>query len=92
VAEALLQSHAGEISLLPALPPQWPDGSVSGLRARGGYEVSIGWKNGRMYSAQISNPQGGSCVVRYGEKTTRITLAPGEVAGLYSQFAKSLER
>jgi len=82
VAEALLQSHAGEINLLPALPIQWPDGSVQGLRGRGGYEVSMEWKGGKLRSAQITNRDGGSCTVRYGEKIAALSVKPGETAHL----------
>ena len=53
VAEMLVQSHNGRVQLLPALPDEWKDGEVRGLRARGGYTVDIAWQGHRMTHAMV---------------------------------------
>lgn len=82
VAEALVQSHADEISLLPALPDGWEDGSVSRLRARSGYEVSMQWKNKELQTADIHSLKGGAIKLRSGQKTATITIKPGQTVHL----------
>ena len=64
VIEMLLQSHNDELHLLPALPKAWNSGSVRGLRGRGGFEVGLDWRGGRLAAARIVARHGGECVVR----------------------------
>ncbi|WNR46160.1 glycoside hydrolase family 95 protein [Paenibacillus roseipurpureus] len=63
IAEMLLQSHHGIIELLPALPSSWKKGSVTGLKARGGYELDMQWEQGQLQIATIRSHHGGSCRV-----------------------------
>ena len=67
IAEMLLQSHDGAVHLLPALPASWSEGSVSGLRARGGYEVAMAWRKGRLTSASLLPQRTGTVRVRVAE-------------------------
>ena len=93
MTEMLVQSHAGAIDVLPALPAAWRKGSVSGLRARGGYEVDVAWADGVPRTVTVRAPSGASApVVRFDGK--RIVADAGSVRDrfVYTAFPKSLVR
>ncbi len=92
VAEMLVQSQEVEIrspksevriiKLLPALPDAWPEGRVTGLRARGGFQVDVAWQGEHLSSATIHSDLGLPCRVRYGTNTTELNASKGQSVAL----------
>jgi alpha-L-fucosidase 2 len=77
-SQHLLQNGSFELQLLPALPSAWPDGSVKGLRARGGFEIDMSWKNGHLTSAHVLSTLGGVLHIRLDDKTNVFNTVKGE--------------
>jgi alpha-L-fucosidase 2 len=73
----LVQSHTGELHLLPALPAAWPGGRVSGIRARGGLEVDLSWADGVLVDATLTGATTGPVVIRYGDRRVEVASAAG---------------
>ena len=63
-----MQSHNGEIHILPALPKAWSSGEIKGIVARGGFEVSISWDKGKLTQVSILSKLGNECKLHYGDK------------------------
>ena len=84
----LIQSHSGEIHLLPALPKAWSEGKVTGLCARGGFEVDITWKDGKLTGAMIRSKLGNPCKVRYGDIIIDYKTSSGKSIELNGQLKR----
>jgi alpha-L-fucosidase 2 len=82
ITEMLLQSHEGFVSLLPALPSAWKNGSVKGIRARGNFTVDMNWKDGQLTQAVIYSGSGGNCRLR--------TAIPVKVVGMRARIAQGI--
>lgn len=78
IAEMLLQSHAGSVHILPALPKALPDGEVKGLRARGAFEVDMKWSNGALDAVTIKSLKGELCKLKYGDKEIEFRTEVGK--------------
>jgi alpha-L-fucosidase 2 len=78
ITEMLLQSHAGEIELLPALPKAWPKGHLHGVSARGGFDLKLDWENGKLRQVQVLSKLGNTCQLRYGDQVITLKTQKGK--------------
>ncbi|MEM9141731.1 MAG: glycoside hydrolase family 95 protein [Bacteroidota bacterium] len=78
IVELLVQSHLGSIAILPALPSNLGEGSLTGVCARGGFELSFSWKNGKLDALAVKSKAGKECTIRYGDKTIVFDTVKGE--------------
>lgn len=89
IAEMLLQSHAGEIELLPALPNAWKEGKVKGLKARGGFQIDIEWREGILTACKIVSLEGRDCKIVYNGQETAMETEAGK--SYYIEFCDTLK-
>jgi len=73
---------------LPALPGHWSTGHVTGLRARGGFEVELAWDSGKLTEVKIQSVGGRKAMVRYGNRTAEINLSPGKTVRLSAELKR----
>ncbi|MBO5787163.1 MAG: glycoside hydrolase N-terminal domain-containing protein [Bacteroidaceae bacterium] len=78
ITEMLMQSHMGFIHLLPALPDAWEEGTINGICAKGGFNVDITWKDGKLQEAVITSKSGERCNLRYGNETLSFSTKKGK--------------
>ena len=78
ILEMLVQSHEGVIRLLPALPPDWTDGSLTGVRVRGGYILSFSWKDGRVTEGTLTSRLGGTAQLLVNGRRFSLETEPGQ--------------
>jgi alpha-L-fucosidase 2 len=89
ITEMLLQSHAGEVELLPALPSAWKKGFIHGIMARGGFQVDLDWENGKLKKAEITSKLGNQLKLSYAGKVIEI---PGTEKGKTYLFGEDIKR
>ena len=84
IAEMIVQSHTSEIQLLPALPKAWPSGRLSGLRARGGFELEVEWEESKLKKATIRSvtDSSGNCQISYKDKSIFIYVEAGKAVSI----------
>jgi len=82
IAEMLMQSHAGVLHLLPALPKSWATGHTKGLKARGNFIVDMKWENGSLKEATVKAVRGGDLKIRYKDQIKNYSFKKGESKSL----------
>ena len=88
IVEMLVQSHMGYIDILPALPSALPDGEISGVCLRGGFELSFRWQSGKLMEIEVLSKAGQPCTLKYGEKTVEFKTKANQVYSFDSRLKK----